>query len=63
VKAKLAAAEQAGPPCTRNVKALVQPEDVLPGDIDANLGHHGYPNPTSRHSLPNCSMSILRVFR
>ena len=40
VRAKLAAAEQAGPPFVRNVDALrdVQPEDVLPGDIDANLG-------------------------
>ena len=38
VRAKLAAAEQAG--VTRNAEALrnVQPEDVLPGDIDANLG-------------------------
>ena len=40
VRAKLAAAEHAGPQYARNVKALraVQPEDVLPGDIDANLG-------------------------
>jgi len=40
VRARLAAAEAAGPPYTRNVNALrkVQPEDVLPGDIDANLG-------------------------
>jgi hypothetical protein len=40
VRAKLAVAEQAGPPYARNVRALraVQPEDVLPGDIDANLG-------------------------
>lgn len=40
VRAKLAAAERAGPPYSRNVNALraVQPEDVLPGDIDANLG-------------------------
>jgi N12 class adenine-specific DNA methylase len=40
VRAKLAAAEQAGPAFARNVAALkaVQPEDVLPGDIDANLG-------------------------
>ena len=38
VRAKLAAAEKAG--ITRNIEALkaVQPEDVLPGDIDANLG-------------------------
>jgi N12 class adenine-specific DNA methylase len=40
VRAKLAAVEAAGPLYTRNVRALmaVQPEDVLPGDIDANLG-------------------------
>jgi N12 class adenine-specific DNA methylase len=38
VRAKLKAAEETG--YTRNVEALakVQPEDVLPGDIDANLG-------------------------
>jgi N12 class adenine-specific DNA methylase len=38
VRAKLKAAEDAGQ--TRNAEALrkVQPEDVLPGDIDANLG-------------------------
>jgi N12 class adenine-specific DNA methylase/predicted RNA methylase len=40
VRAKLERAEQAGPDYARNVVALrsVQPEDVLPGDIDANLG-------------------------
>ncbi|HWY87060.1 MAG TPA: hypothetical protein VNX28_10065, partial [Gemmataceae bacterium] len=40
VRAKLAAAELAGTAYARNVNALrsVQPEDVLPGDIDANLG-------------------------
>jgi N12 class adenine-specific DNA methylase len=40
VRAKLAAAERAGPLYVRNVNALraVQPEDVLPGDIDAGLG-------------------------
>ncbi len=40
VRAKLAAARQAGPAYARNADALraVQPEDVLPGDIDANLG-------------------------
>ncbi len=40
VRAKLAAAESAGPQYVRNANALrsVQPEDVLPGDIDANLG-------------------------
>ncbi|HMP01728.1 MAG TPA: DEAD/DEAH box helicase family protein, partial [Gemmatales bacterium] len=40
VRQKLAAAERAGPEYARNVSSLreVQPEDVLPGDIDANLG-------------------------
>ena len=40
VREKLAAAERAGHQYARNVTALrnVQPEDVLPGDIDANLG-------------------------
>lgn len=40
VRARLAQAEKAGPKFARNAEALrrVQPEDVLPGDIDANLG-------------------------
>jgi N12 class adenine-specific DNA methylase len=40
VRAKLAAVLVAGPAYERNVERLrqVQPEDVLPGDIDANLG-------------------------
>jgi N12 class adenine-specific DNA methylase len=40
VRSKLAAATEAGPDYARNVAALrsVQPEDVLPGDIDAGLG-------------------------
>ena len=40
VRHKLAFAENAGPLYARNVNALraVQPEDVLPGDIDADLG-------------------------
>jgi N12 class adenine-specific DNA methylase len=40
VRAKLAAAEAAGPVYVGNAGALraVQPEDVLPGDIDAGLG-------------------------
>ncbi|MCI0740058.1 MAG: hypothetical protein L0Y72_13515, partial [Gemmataceae bacterium] len=40
VRSKLAAVLNAGPDYTRNAEALreVQPEDVLPGDIDANLG-------------------------
>ncbi len=39
VRTKLAAAQAAGPAYARNVGALqaVQPEDILPGDIDANL--------------------------
>ena len=40
VREKLKTAEAAGPAYARNAQALrnVQPEDVLPGDIDANLG-------------------------
>jgi N12 class adenine-specific DNA methylase len=40
VRTKLAQAENAGSEYARNAEALraVQPEDVLPGDIDANLG-------------------------
>ena len=40
VRAKLASAERAGPAYVRNADTLraVQPEDVLPGDIDAGLG-------------------------
>ncbi|NUQ50791.1 MAG: helicase, partial [Phycisphaerae bacterium] len=40
VRHKLAVAERGGARYARNVEALrrVQPEDVLPGDIDANLG-------------------------
>jgi N12 class adenine-specific DNA methylase len=40
VRAKLVTAEKAGDEYARNAVALrsVQPEDVLPGDIDANLG-------------------------
>ena len=40
VRDKLAAARAAGPEYARNAAALeqVQPADVLPGDIDANLG-------------------------
>jgi N12 class adenine-specific DNA methylase len=40
VRGKLAAAVAAGPAYARNAEALkgVQPEDVLPGDIDASLG-------------------------
>jgi len=40
VRTKWAEAQRAGPAYARNAQALsqVQPEDVLPGDIDANLG-------------------------
>ncbi len=40
VRAKLTAADRADPSYRRNAEALrsVQPDDVLPGDIDANLG-------------------------
>src|SRR5205823_9320218 len=40
VRAKLAAVLNAGAEYVRNAEKLhqVQPEDVLPGDIDANLG-------------------------
>ena len=40
VRARLAEAQRAGPDYARNVEPLreVQPEDVLPGEIDANLG-------------------------
>ncbi|MBI5765464.1 MAG: DEAD/DEAH box helicase family protein [Planctomycetes bacterium] len=40
VRARLAAAEKAGRAYSQNAEALrrVQPEDVLPGDIEANLG-------------------------
>ncbi len=40
VREKLSVARRSGPEYARNVNALqlVQPEDVLPGDIDANLG-------------------------
>ena len=40
VREKLKLAEAAGPESARNAEALraVQPEDVLPGEIDANLG-------------------------
>lgn len=40
VREKLTLAQRSGPQFIRNAEALaaVQPEDVLPGDIDANLG-------------------------
>jgi N12 class adenine-specific DNA methylase len=47
VRTKLKEAEKAGPRFARNVDALklVQPEDVLPGDIDAPLGAPWIPVP------------------
>src|SRR5262249_22580360 len=46
VRAKLAAAQAAGAEYQRNAEALaaVQPPDVLPGDIDANLGSPWIPS-------------------
>lgn len=66
VRAKLKAAEAAGPQFARNVEALraVQPEDVLPGDIDANLGAPWIPASdiqafaTSLFSVPESSIQI-----
>ncbi|MBA4066545.1 MAG: helicase [Isosphaera sp.] len=47
VRAKLSVAERAGPEYARNADSLraVQPEDVLPGDIEANLGAPWIPEP------------------
>ena len=47
VRQKLAAAERAGSAFDRNAETLrqVQPDDVLPGDIDANLGAPWIPEP------------------
>ena len=47
VRDKLKTAEAAGPAYARNAEALrqVQPEDVLPGDIDAGLGSPWLPAP------------------
>jgi SAM-dependent methyltransferase len=51
VRTKLAAAERAGAAYARNAEALrrVQPEDVLPGDIDANLGAPWIPERDIEH--------------
>jgi len=61
VRAKLSLAEQAGPDYARNAVALraVQPEDVLPGDIDANLRPRGFQAATSRRLPPTSSRSRL----
>ncbi len=47
VRAKLAAVLNGDPTYARNAQALqqVQPEDLLPGDIDANLGAPWIPEP------------------
>jgi N12 class adenine-specific DNA methylase len=51
VRAKLAQAEAAGAEYARNAEALraVQPEDVLPGDIDCNLGSPWVPESDIRN--------------
>ena len=58
VRAKLAAAERAGPDFARNAEALraVQPEDVLPGDIDANLGAPWIPEADIQAASPRDSV-------
>ncbi len=66
VRAKLAAAVAAGPAYARNAGALraVQPEDVLPGDIDANLGTPWIPETDIRDfaaSLFNVTPSAIRI--
>ena len=66
VRAKLAEAQKAGPAYARNVEALaaVQPEDVLPGDIDANLGAPWIPEHDIRDfaaAIFNVSPSAIRV--
>jgi N12 class adenine-specific DNA methylase len=67
VRTKLAAAALAGPRYQRNKEALigVQPEDVLPGDIDANLGAPwipeaaGLPSQISPHSFRVATVTDL----
>ena len=66
VRAKLALAESAGPDYARNAEALrlVQPEDVLPGDIDANLGAPWIPESDIRAfsaELFNVPDSAIRI--
>ena len=66
VRAKLAEAQKAGPAYARNAEALsaVQPEDVLPGDIDANLGAPWIPEHDIRDfaaALFNVSPAAIRV--
>ena len=59
VRAKLVAAESAGPLYVRNVNALraVQPEDVLPGDIDAGLGAPWIPE----HDIQAFAAELFKV--
>ncbi len=59
VRDKLAAAERAGPEYSHNADALraVQPEDVLPGDIDANLGAPWIP----AHDIAAFTAELFRV--
>jgi N12 class adenine-specific DNA methylase len=66
VREKLAVAERAGPEFAPNAEALaqVQPEDVLPGDIDANLGAPWIPESDIQAfaaSLFNVAPSSIRV--
>ena len=66
VRAKLAEAREAGPAYARNADALsaVQPEDVLPGDIDANLGAPWIPEHDIRDfaaALFNVSPAAIRI--
>jgi len=66
VRAKLKAAEAAGSQYARNAEALraVQPEDVTPGDIDANLGAPWIPENDIRDfaaSLFNISPEAIPV--
>ena len=55
-------AEAAGPAYARNAEALraVQPEDVLPGDIDANLGAPWIPAADIQAFAADCSASRRR---
>ena len=67
VRAKLAEAEKAGPAYARNAEALraVQPEDVLPGDIDANLGAPWIPEDrhpgVRRGPVSTCRPSSIQI--
>lgn len=63
VRSKLAAVLNAGAEYARNIEKLqqVQPEDVLPGDIDANLGAPWIPATTAERSMQPAS-SRLRMY-